>query len=662
MPARAASPEIPTSEQIATIVLNRRLAQLEVNQILLQLKNGKTCRRVLRQVLKGSTYNDAELVPTILWTMFGWTLKSGSTEMVPACNPSIPYIGTYRDMSIRKLHAILKKRYKSHPSYKQLQRIFEGLRKLELVKNHLVKTPVEKGRWHTVSGFSIKVQNWSKVLARTQITPAVQVGRKAAPKASVLDQSVKDYHRVKLVRKARVAEVKIEAKPLIFEASPRTLPRSVLSDKGGVGSSLPGEQVVFPSEVGAIPLLEASLAQQQKELAAPAARIEQAREDNATFREGPTQYFSALPEDDQNDWTKQEPWEYLLTQMLDTRTKDGPGWRTALYEDDGALTLKPRIPDCVVVEPDQDSQLRGAWSIDRPAFIHLSPADLAVGDLVKRLTGCPLRFKDWQQLTRLAHLPSGDSRRLTLDNLILFVQAARGSCHTSSWSLCDTKDAAARELDVLTVVPELCAVDLKPYTGVIDPDGSDGDMLKTVLPFLHADRVKPKSLLSPDNAGKLLFSWDTLWPSFCKRLGNKSWQSLAQLPAFQGPNPYAAFEHLAELERAVRFSRCVVGLLSDCYGVSNELTSLCHIQNFPGGVSALSQSTRATLHYVMLRLYTKAPQIWLDLERWMGPEVFAAAMPVKDLARCRSFATASLRSRLEQLPPDYLALKPTQSF
>lgn len=660
MSARTAAPS--TSEQIATVVLNRRLAQLEVNQILLQLKNGKTCRRVLRQTLKGSTYNDAELVPTILWTMFGWALKSGSTEMVPACNPSVPYIGTYRDMSILKLHAILKKRYKSHPSYKQLKRIFKGLMKLQLVENHLVKTPAEKGRWHTVSGFSIEVQNWSKVLTRTQITPAVQVGRKAAPKASVLDQSVKAYHRVKAVRKAPGAAVKIEAKPLIFEASPRALPGPVLSDKGGAGSSLPGEQVVLPSEVGAIPLLEASLAQQQKELAAPAARIEQAREDNATFREGPTQYFSALPEDDQNDWTKQEPWEYLLTQMLDTRTKDGPGWRTALYEDDGTVSLKPRIPDCLLIKPDQNSQLQGVLSVDHLTFIQLSPADLALGDFVKRLTGCPLRLKDWQQLVRLAHLPLGDPRRLTLDNLNLFVQAARGSCHTSSWSLCDTKDTAARELNVLTVVPELCAVDLKAYTGVVDPDGSDGDMLKTVLPFLHADRVKPKSLLSPDNAGKLLFNWETLWPSFCKRLGAKSRQLTTRLAGFSGPNPYAAPTDLAALDRAVRFSRGVVPVLGENLDVSNELTSLCHIQNFPGGVSALSQSARSALHYVMLRLYTKAPQIWLDLERWMGAEVFAAAMPVKDLDRCRSFATASLRSRLEQLPPDYLALKPTQFF
>ena len=119
---------------------------------------------------------------------------------------------------------------------------------------------------------------------------------------------------------------------------------------------------------------------------------------------------------------------------------------------------------------------------------------------------------------------------------------------------------------------------------------------------------------------------------------------------------------LEALDRAVCFSRSVVPVLGENLDVSNELTSLCHIQNFPGGVSALRQSTRATLHYVMLRLYTKAPQIWLDLERWMGTEVFAAAMPVKDLDRCRSFATASLRSRLEQLPQDYLSIKPTQSF
>lgn len=659
-PARTASPS--TSEQIAAAALNRRIAELEINSILLQLKNGKVCRRVLQQALKGTTYNDAELVPVILWCMFGRVQKGATLELVPAHRPDFPYQGNCREMSLRSLAAILKARYKQSLSYKQLRRIFAGLKRLKLLTNLRVPSQDKvSGKWTSRSSYFFQTNHWLEVLQLAKTTPKVMRGKKRTPKPSGLDQMVGPQHRVKVVSGAAAKPV---AEPLVFCDKPSAQASPVFSLKGGGQQGLPGEVIELGAGVVAEggPLLEASPAQQQKGPAAPAARIEQARKDNATFREAPAGYFSTLSEEDQADWNKLEPWEYLLTKTLDDKSKDGPGWRTTLYEDEGALTLKPRIPDCVVIEADQDYQLRGVWSIDRPAFIHLGPADLAIGDFVKRLTGCPLRFKDWEQAIRLTRLPVGDPCRLTLDNLILFAQAARNGVTSDSWSTVDNDGSPGMSYNVGTVIPELFAFDLAPYSNAMDLDDSDDDMFKEVLPFLYADRVKPKSLLSPDNAGKLLFNWATLWPAFCRRFDNKPRQSLAQLPAFQGPNPYTAFENLAELDRAVSFSRGVVRLLDDCYGVSNELTSLCHIQNFPGGVSALSQSTRATLHYVMLRLYTKAPQIWLDLERWMGAEVFAAAMPVKDLDRCRSFATAILRSRLEQLPQDYLSMKPTQFF
>ena len=148
------------------------------------------------------------------------------------------------------------------------------------------------------------------------------------------------------------------------------------------------------------------------------------------------------------------------------------------------------------------------------------------------------------------------------------------------------------------------------------------------------------ALLSPGNAGKLLFNWDKLWTAFREHTGPNGSLDRSKLSGIHTPSEHYFPETVAELDRGVRLAWGAVPYLHEGLNLSKDLTPLAHIQRAPQGVRSLLPETRQTLNRIMLRIYTEAPHIWCDLERWMGTETFAAAMPVGNVESNRANARA----------------------
>lgn len=614
----------------------------DINSILAQLKNGKTCRRVLQQILPGTTVNDAEFTPTILWCMFG----TSGPEAKPK-HPLFPYPDNRREMSLYDLEEVLKRTYRVSPSYGQLKRIFKGLKLAKLVTNILTPRTDKSGQCKSTSYYEFNIENWKDILVTTNKTPEFKTGKKRGPKRSTLDSAVTERHRVKVKRCQKNDDKTLDAsgspgaggKP-DFSASPWAEVKPVIPIGNREGGSAPG---VSELSAGSTQLV-ASPAGQKKKQASPAVEIcDFISQKEASSRlkarmneEGPS--YAPLPSN--------PGWQVHLEAVIEHKALNGENpddWQKSLYtpeEGADALTLKPRIPDCTVLVPDEQSDTCGVWSHAGP-FIRLNPADLETADLLERGTACPLRAQDWQHLVRLTHRKASDPNRLNKARLAALLRAFPdiGSAIT------EMIDGV--QYDHGTLLPEVFGADRQQHELALTEfhDLVRVRRLDLYLPYLHCDEASAKALLSPGNAGKLLFHWDELWTALCKCIDTQGWVDRSQLAGIKNEPAEMPGLTLAELDRGVSNATSAIPYLNHPIDLSHELTPLAYIQHAPQGVRSLLPETRKKLHYVMLTLYTSAPHIWCDLERWMGTESFAAAMPVLTVDACR----ASARKRVSEM-------------
>lgn len=644
MPAQPQTEPSPTStinEEVLARLARLKIKQ-DINGILLRLKNGKTCNRVLNQVLPGITSNDIEFVPTILWTMFG----TSGPEAQPKY-PQFPYPDNHRQMSLRDLERALKASYKTTLTYSQLRRVFAGLKRAKLVENVRYAQQDAGGTWTSVSSYFFNIYNWLLILENASKAPAVRTGKKRGPKPSVLDTTIKEAHRVKVKRSKKKDKEPPGGSGNNGETTP-VFSGAPGADLAAVDFSFKGEVPISPGVVASessarSSQLVAAPAEEKKEQASPAIELFLHRD-----KKEASSQLKAKVEQDKPCYVADpsEPgWQILLEAVLDYKVLNGQvadDWKTSLYNpEDGIteLTLKPRIPDCTVLVPDEQSATCGVWSHD-DTFIHLSPADLELGNLVERATGCPLRAEDWKQLARLAHRKATDSGRLTLSRLIALLTAFPDKGSERCELISDKGDI--KVYTHCSILPEI----FEKNSGQWDALRRDfhqhvrDEKLDGYLPFLHCDQVGASALLSPGNAGKLLFNWDKLWTAFREHTGPNGSLNRSKLSGIHEPSQYSAPETLHELDRGVRSALRVIPCLHEGLNLSSELTPLAHIQRAPQGVRSLLPETRQKLNYLMLRLYAKAPHIWCDLERWMGTETFAAAMPVGNVESNRANARA----------------------
>lgn len=622
----------PQSEQAAPSIVAEEvfnhLAKLKVKQdiadVLAKIKNGVICRRVLTRVMPGITENDAEFIPTFLWIMFGTRGANQQPEY-----PEFPYPGNCREMSLLGLWRLLNKRYGKSASYMQLRRIFKALKQHKLVTN--IKLPQQdpvSGKWTSTSHYRFNTENWQALLKESAKTPKFKTGKKRKLKRGNLDEVVTEAHKPRVKKAGKVAQ-----EPAVFSGKPCGEPNRVVSLQKGEAPVSPG---VTDSAARKSPLAAAP-AEPKKELTSSAAvlfeflsRKEASSQLKAKIeKEGPRY----IPD------SSNPGWQILLEAVLDYKVTNGQlmeDWKTTLYNPEGGvtpLTLKPRIPDCTVLVPDEQSSTCGVWAHEG-AFIRLTPADLELGEFVTRVTGCPMRAQDWQQLARLSHRKATDPGGLTFTRLAALLQAFPDKVS----ELLVKMDG--KVYDHSTIVPEVFENNSNQDAinrGAFH-DHVRSEKLAGYLPFLHCADVSANALLSPGNAGKLLFNWDKLWTAFREHTGPSGSLNRRQLSGIHGPVRHIAPETVAELDRGVRLASRVLGYLHDGLDLSSELTPLAYIQHAPQGVYSLLPETRQKLHQLMLKLYLSTPHIWYDLERWMGAETFAAAMSVQDIAAFRATA------------------------
>lgn len=631
----SARTEAPHESIITLEVLHRLTSERvkdDINDILRRIKNGVICRRLLKQVMPGTTDNDAEFIPTFLWIMFGTSGRNRQPE-----NPEFPYPGNCREMSLMDFERLLRERYPTTASYMQLRRIFKALKLHKLVTNvRLRHHDTATGKWTSTSYYRFNTENWRVFLALTSKTPKFKTGKKRKPKSGNLDRLVKKAHKVK-VKKAE----KALPEPLVFQAEPCGEVNPMYSFQKGEGPGVPG--LVDSDRLGAATedsQLVALPAAQKKEPASPAVEIcEFLSQKEASSKikarmeqEGPS--YNPDPTEPGR--------QVLLEAVLEVQVNEGKldaNWKNSLYVQEPVieglpdLTLKPRIPDCTVLVPDEQSDTSGIWPHEG-ALIRLSPADITFGGLAERVAGCPFRADDWRQFERLVHRKASDPMRMTPSRFVALIRAFPdiGSAIT--------ENVDGKAYNHATLLPEIFNADRQQHAVELSAFHARvrADKLDRYLPFLHCDEASAKALLSPGNAGKLLFHWDELWAALCECTGALGRMDRSHLASISEPNTCQAPQTLEALDRGVRCAASVLrGLHSPC-DVSGELTPLAYIQHAPQGVHSLLPATRQKLHQLMVKLYVAAPHIWCDLECWMGAKAFAAAMSVRDIAAFRATA------------------------
>ncbi|NDJ15408.1 MAG: hypothetical protein EBY17_30205, partial [Acidobacteriia bacterium] len=413
----ATAPILPVISQVEFDRLAALQIKLEIIAILAALKNGKTCRRFLAKILKGATHNDCEFIPIILWHMFGAT-----ADGAPAMHPECLYPGNHREMSMNRLQVLLDAQYQISPSYDQLRRVFVALKKHGLLSNHLYRTQDANGKWTTESGYTFNTERWQALLKETAKAPKFKKGKKGK-KATETKTGVRK-------KSSRVRSSETSEKPSIFSAAPCGASGTISSDNRERPDSSPGSSSVVSVSSSTVQQGELS-ATQQKTPATPSVEVcdflsqkdQSARIKAKQEKDGPRYVENPNAPD----------FEVFLAEVLEHRATAGEGvpenWREALYTTEGSedgLTLKPRIPDCTVLTPDDQSTTCGIWVHDG-AFIRCSPADIELSKTVASHLGCPLRAQDWPRFLRQTHRPASDPLRLTAESFQEVVSALPGT-------------------------------------------------------------------------------------------------------------------------------------------------------------------------------------------------------------------------------------------
>ena len=689
MSARAETPTPRSISQIWDALNDEQKLHTEIAVCLRQINNGtKRAGRFLRAVFKRLTHNDQEFVPVLLNHVFGLRQVQGKLTMEPN-NPGFEYHNGVRSMSRRQLFQLMRKKYRGNClSKKQVRRVFEAFQKAGLIHVSVVRScNPETRRWKTTDVYyKLDVRHWQELWSNTLKTPKVKRGKPAIfsdTSKSVSDNHVRPHHRVKLDgRKRHQVDAKIEAKPLIFEASPNALSGPVFPSKGGPARFAPGPVDSFGTAGAGSP--ELSSQEGEKVTAASPAVVSAPSlfEDNQQAPNSQQEELSPIKP------TAPVPlYQEFIHGWLDMTTGDAD-WPVNLYytddPEDLALALKPRIPDCLVNPQATPGTPAGVWGLDG-SFLPLSRKAIELADASERIAGCPFRMRDWEHLLREMSMP--EPYKLTMDKLLLTAYAAsRGASMTVGPN-------SSHGTRVVHVVGEADGI-LMP--GVLSPLDSVPELLdanfadrhrmqlavndhhrsvaaqKTVerlspetFPFLHYAEVSPKALLSPRNASKLLSGWFELYrllvlpakkdekdrafvPETVRQLEHGTVADIAM------PAEIVPVEQVVELLEEALFP-----IRQGAYDATGHwLSILFSVKKH--GLAAFDLRTRSDLAELMLAIYCHAPNHWTELDRSLGTAFMQRLCPLSNWAHLRSSAHDRVRATLlAHWEPPYSDLRPT---
>lgn len=640
MSARAVQTHLP-SQEIVTSIKADLAFQIEVSAVLYAINHRKNTGRILRQIVPGLTHDDAELLPGLLWQMFGMRGEKGKGLRVPL-NPQFGYVDGFRQMSLAALQKVVGHKMKNHPSYKQLRRLFAGLKRAGLLTNiREANQDAASGAWTSTSGYRFNLDAWRKTLATCAKTPTLcQKKQPKAPTVVVQRPMQRNNGLLRMPGQVRVAakkQAEVVADPLIFAGSPSAQSGRVESLKEGGANLEPGKHAMEAIQVSQPASQDLSLslgAEDKGRPAAPPAASTSSLEDKI-FRIRSVEQAEAKAETHQQflfQHPEQAPqiWKLYLEASVTSRL--GEGWKGNLPQDQqaGTHTLKPRVSDCVLVEPDPSSSVRAVIHNDGK-LIHLSKEEVSLGDLVCRATCCPLRFQDWQTMVRLARRPDWHPNKLSRQRLALWLRSVLGIADLPQFHWMSGNSTKAFPIDYATVVPEVLqelSVADQAQLGFYTDRFTDAGY-RTCLPALFADTAAPYSLLSGGNAGKLLFAWDGVWSLLRQTQGAKTDGGRPVLQRISAARPMEQVYEgemggLAGALDAVAWQ--VPKALKAGEALPACVEPLKLIQHLPNGVASVAPATQQKLQPVLQQLRDERPDAWLDLDVAMGDGVLAALM------------------------------------
>lgn len=689
MSARTASPIPPqTVDELRASIDAEQLLRTEIANCLRQINsNSKRAGRFFGLVFKGISHNDREFVPVVLYEMFGLQQVRGKLTAVPM-HPEFDYQGRVRAMSRHQLYKLLQKYKAGYLSKKQLRRVFEGFEAKGLLTCTVIKGQDRQGYWNTRVLYTFNLEAWYAVWEETRKTPRVRRGKSQIKtgKVSSLDKCVTKAHRpvFRAVKKEAVissaARVENQPKPLVFPGPPEALPGPVFSLKKGPAPSAASGRHVSSAPASAGPCLRPLGREKEKGAAAPSgfpSSFKTVSKSPAQARKG-----NRFPED-------MPSWQIFLEGWLDSGSskKVGDNWREDLHllenPEKPELKLKPRTPDCLVNPVATPGNPRGVWSMQKE-FLPLTPAALELADLVERITGCPLRMKDWESL--VDQMSRSNFCRLTKDRLLLTIYAVVHSLDmefgvslSSNEQILETMRDP--QLTIFGVVPELQDANFGDYfytLAMSDVYRTDADcegaaeQARKLLPFLHFRTASPLALLSPDNAGKLLAGWYGLYQRLVSPPKRKL-QPGGRLELWEKTEAQRSVEHATMADMSAPIYQLspedfgnillteVLGPLEEgCYSQTLYWASVFAFAK-QQGLARLAPAALNQLRKAALLIFCHAPNHWTELDNWLGGGFLQQVCPLSDWSAARESAQSRTRQMLVdrwELP--YKDFKPSE--
>lgn len=506
--------------------------QLSINECLRLIKRCHLVTSLVLNLFPGLTRHDHLMVPLILYRMFGYRRNAKTRTLMPFY-PEFAYEGNRRDMSLMELHRRLVKEHPTaHLTYKQMIRIFKHLKRAGLLgcREHL-NTSAE-GKISQLTSYYFNVEAW-----RTQLEiakrPSKNTIKRRKPVVSQITAAAKQQalhdDQMRSNRELFARRLQIQAqKRLVFNTKPCDPGMHTIDPKGA--KSIP------PSASLSVPVLAPRVDLFLTQPLAPVSQVSSAnkplthRAPRTGGKKGSpaaslcasfvaTEIIHVEPSDNicptgYQALPHHPAWEELLEDMLDH--KNGPSWRQDLYQgkaEDGTL-LRPRWLDSTLTHEQFSDTYYQVRKLDGKR-LRVSREDLELGDLIERLTACPLRFQDWEWMQRQTRKTTNPLTRDRLITATALLWPGLGEDYHVSHA--NWRGKGPVDLNQFSLLPEVFETyfALKDDTDCdlmtrLETSGQDNLVFST-LPFLFFYRHAPATLLSPGNAGKLLANWDQLW-------------------------------------------------------------------------------------------------------------------------------------------------------